>query len=190
MAKRRKRLFPKKYLSENIPVPRIDHAKAAAYNLQRSKATVGPRGDTEHKLDNSFLHEVPESRRAIFYKNGKRYYAPSERYNTLEKKHQLTVVEQLKENKDLFGLYRIWQSGFRNQGVTEFNKMYLDRSENYSLMLFFAGDKYLFVQEVLEKNIRRISRVYQVREDMYSEAIKRKDKFEIAWITSEPINKS
>src|SRR5258705_9869120 len=62
MAKRRaKRLFPKSFSSTSVKTSRLDSFKAAAYNSQRSKVTSGSRGDTEHKLGNSFMQDIPET---------------------------------------------------------------------------------------------------------------------------------
>lgn len=195
--KRAKRLFPKRLSATYIHTGRIDHNKASAYNAQRSKATAGPRSSSLHKPDNSFMQEVPETRNLSTHdpdlldgntgerlgpKNWKRAKKhqpmwPSERKKALDAQDQLMVVE----GKNLFELYRVWQ-GDRKQGIVKYNPMYLEKiGTTFTLMLFFQGNEFLFVQEF--KEIRRISRTYQGRD----EAMQRYNNNNISWIVEEKI---
>jgi len=177
--RRRKRLFPKYMSASYIHTGRIDHSKAAAYNEQRSKATEGPRSNSLHKLNNSFTQELPETKRPRVWNPKKKawVYQPTERTITLEKKHELLVLE----GKDLFGLYRVWQTQ-RNQGVSEYHCMILKKiGTEFKLMLFFSGNEFLFVQEY--QTTRMISRTYTGRDV----AMWHKNNNKISWIVTEAI---
>jgi len=179
MSKRRrpKRLFPAKYSASHIPTPRIDHNKAAAYNLQRSKATTGQGPNTEPRLDNNFMEDVPRTRGLSTYDFSKEVWVRSETGKTKDRKHELMIVE----GKDLFGLYRIWQSQMRSQGVSEYFCMAIKKTEGYVLNLFFSGNEYLFVKET--RGIRSISMTYIGR----NEAMERYYSNRIVWRLAEPI---
>lgn len=177
-----KRLFPAKYSASMTKTPRFDAPKAAAYNSQRSKATVGSGGSTEHNANSSFMKERVTH---TFIKYGKKYHAPDDggwmKYNYNGTKHNIVRVD------NLLSLYRTWQ-GQRRQGVCEYHCCILkeNKEKEYKLMLFFSGTEYLFVQEAGER--RWISKTYITTQDLRSEAFK-KTVGEIAWIHSEDIAK-
>lgn len=189
MARRKmpKRLFPKNMSASSVRTPRIDSSKAAAYNSQRSPATVGSRNDIEHKPNNSFTQSLPPTH---FTHYGEKRYNPddgtwnmSERGKVFERKHNMLVVE----GKGLFGLYRVWQSGMRNQGVTEYYCLTLkeNKEEKISFKLFFSGSEYLYVWE--SEGTRRISKTYIRSHDMRKEAIQRLENNKVAWPHKEDI---
>jgi len=175
-----KRLFPAKYSASMTRTPRFDAPKAAAYNSQRSKATVGSRGNTEHNAHSSFMQERNEQ---PFLKYGKKYFAPDDggwmKYDYNGARHSLMRVD------NLLSLYRVWQ-GKRRQGVCEYHCCILkeNKEKQYKLMLFFSGMEYLFVQEAGER--RWISITYTTTKDLRSDAFK-KGVGEIAWIHTENI---
>jgi hypothetical protein len=199
MGKRRrsKRLFPKNMQANFIPVPRVDPNKAAAYNAQRSKATSGPSNDVEHKPDNSFMEDVPKTvsrivvwqhHRTMDPKTGKKrhipgWYDPVAKSFPIVDSHNLMVVKGKKEERDTQFFYRVWQAE-RGQGIQEFHCRVMEARDNYKFMLFHSGDDYFFVQEVLFKNVRRISVMYKG----LSGAAARKDSMNINWIVVERIN--
>lgn len=157
MSKRRKRLFPKRFSASVVNTPRIDSNKAAAYNAQRSKATVGPRHDTEHKLGGSWNQEVPETRHRRVWDRNKRVWMtmPTYKLEVEKTRDELVVIEKA----GLITLYKIWQDQMRDQGVSEYHCRVLERiGDSFKVMLFFSGDKFLFVQEY--KNVRRYSKEY------------------------------
>src|SRR5258706_3896274 len=96
-----KRLTPKKYAGEYVSTPRLDHNMAAAYNMQRSKATVGPREDSEPKLENNFTQEVPET-----VKSGYGYIL-SER--AAAQRTRQIILDY--EKRELLSLYVDWING-------------------------------------------------------------------------------
>lgn len=156
MSKRkRKRLFPKQYSASYVKTTRIDHNKAAAYNSQRSKATLGVGEGTEPKLDNNFMTEVPRTRRLSTFDDEAQRWVRSERGITQDRKHDVIAIEE----HGLLMAYRLWQ-GKRHQGVAEFLTQVLTKREGYEVKLLFSGNEYLFIQEALTYNVRMVSRVY------------------------------
>lgn len=184
MSKRPRKRIPANMRASFIPTSRIDPNKAAAYNAQRTKAILGSGPDTEHNPNSGFMQEVPKT----FTKYSKQYYMPddggyfkSQKGLTVQRREELKIVE----HQGLFGLYRVWQSESKKQGVSQYLCRVLDESPGYWFRLFFSGDEYLFVQESLEQNTRRISRTYQG----LSTAIARKRENKIAWIVTEALYK-
>lgn len=181
-----KRLFPKKFSASSVSVPRIDHNKAAAYNLQRSKATIGPRSDASHKPNNSFTQPVPATKSLsrkdhdlVDGKTGKPgVMVRSERGHTVDKKHELIKME----GKNILELFRVWQ-GDRHQGVSLFLRTDVEKiGDNFCLYLLFTGNEYLFIQEY--KTTRMISRIYHGRS---SAEYYKKHQEEISWRITETI---
>lgn len=187
-----KRLFPAKYSASMTKTPRFDAPKAAVYNSQRSKATVGGGGNTEHNFNSNFLKEEPRTRSPhVHWRKWRKYRfedvnadaAFTPRGQAIIDMKQLMAVE----TKDLFSLYRVWQ-GKRRQGVCEYHCCILkeNKEKEYKLMLFFSGTEYLFVQEAGER--RWISKTYITTRDLRSEAFT-KSVGEIAWVHTEDIAK-
>ena len=186
MSKRkRKRLFPRHMSAHYISTSRIDPNKASAYNAQRTRATRGSRGDTEHDPNSGFMQELPPE---PFTRYGKKYYKPddggyfkSQRGLVLERKHELLILE----SKDLFGLYRVWQNGRYKQGVSTFYCQYLEgnRNTDRKIMLFFCVNDCLIISEY--DGHRSISKTYQGRDKILS----RYKNNNIAWVVwREPIS--
>jgi hypothetical protein len=175
-----KRLFPAKYSASMTRTPRFDAPKAAVYNKQRSKATSGSGGNTEHNFNSSFMKE---RKTHVFTRYGKKYYSPDDggwmKYNYNGAKRELIQVD------NLLSMYRVWQ-GRRRQGVSEYHCCVLkeNKEKQYCLMLFFSGTEYLFVQEARER--RWISTTYTTTKDLRSDAFK-KPVGEINWIHTENI---
>lgn len=177
-----KRLFPAKYSASMTKTPRFDATKAAAYNSQRSKATVGSGGNTEHNTNSSFMQERITHK---FIKYGKEYHAPDDggwmKFDYNGARHTLVRVD------NLLTLYRAWQ-GQRRQGVSEFQCCILkeNKEKGYKLMLLFCGTEYMFIQETAVR--RWISKTYVTTQDLRSEAFS-KSVGEISWIHTEDIAK-
>lgn len=207
MGKRRpKRLFPKNMQATSVRVPRVDANKAAAYNAQRTKATQGPRSNSEHIPDNSFTQPIPETKksRAIApwwevmdldeKKNERRrlkdtpkvkQFQGPPRDKVVADKHGLMVVDTRHEMKDTVFFYRVWQSKDK-QGVQEYFRRVLDETPGqYCLSLFFSAGEYFFVQEVFFKNTRRISAMYTDMSTYHSKV----RTMEINWVKVERIIK-
>lgn len=202
MSKRKsKRLFPKHMQASAVRTSRIDHNKAAAYNAQRSKAVTGVRGDTEMKLDNNFMEEIPRTRSLSTHDpelfDGKTglpikfsksnlpgKHRPgwrSERGKVVDTLHKVWEVER----KDVWGLYKVWQGQMSKQGVSEYFCRKLEIREGYRLLLFFSGAEFIFIQEVSYRNTRRYSKIYSdLREatDIYSQGVAA-----ISWHHEEPL---
>lgn len=194
--RKRKRLFPKHLAASTVKVSRIDPNKIAAYASQRSKATVGPRDNVEHKLDNSFMQDIPITQRlhtrvlistderTVDLKTGKKKHQPvwaklSPRAHSLDRRDDLQWVA----DKGLIALYRLWR-GDKIQGVSQFFVRILkEKEDGYKLMLFFSGDDYLFIQEVPCEDIRRVSKTYH---DVSTAEARRKS-WDIAWIHIEKL---
>lgn len=171
--RRRKRLFPKHLSASAVRVSRLDANKAAAYNSQRSRATLGSRGNIEHDPESSFMHEIPRTKSLSLHDpdlvdgatgmkvDTKRKHKPewrSERGKVVDAKHELLVREQ----RGLYEAYVVWESAF-HQGVMHFQRMALKRiGDNFVLWLLFAGNTFMFVQEC--EDTRRISWTYEGRE--------------------------
>jgi len=172
MAKRRhKRLFPKSFSSTSVRTSRLDSFKAAAYNMQRSKVTTGSRGNTEHKLGNSFTQDIPETIQPRF--------RITEKSKTIETRNELLIVE----SSSLFTLYRVWQ-GQNHQGVDAFYCTVLEKHGQYSCTLFFSGNEYIIVLE--NGDIRMISSTYHSREEI----LQRKNQNKLSWVLTESISQS
>ena len=159
MFKKPKRLFPKKYSAEHIPTPRIDHNVAAAYNSQRSRATTGSRGNTEHDPNNNFLSDVPRTRSLSLWSEGE-VIGRSERGKVVDTKHELIV----REGKNLFELYLV-DPNDSHHGQKLFQRMIIEKSGHYKLFLLFNGNTFMFIQETL--TTRRISRLYEGRDTAF-----------------------
>ena len=184
MAKRNKRLFPKAYSSSSVRTSRLDTNAATAYNSQRSGATTGSRGNTEHKLGNSFTQDIPETRHPRYWHptRNKWYYLPtSPKIDAINTRNEVMIVEKA----NLFSLYRIWQ-GKRGQGVDQFYCTVLEKHVYYKCMLFFSGNEYIIVLENKSTNVRMISATYHNR----AEILQRKKENRLIWIITESISQS
>ena len=169
---RHKRLFPKKYSASYVKTSRIDGIKAAAYNAQRSKATVGLRADAEHKLDSNFMESVPMTgpltRFERKFVNGttgedlslheQKQWQRSQKGRTVDKKHELLIVEQMRKEGRYLTFCKVWQSKYK-QGVDEYICQTLIKNKKFSIKLYFCGLEALFVQE--DEEIRFISKTYK-----------------------------
>lgn len=127
-----KRLFPRMYQSTYVRTSRIDPNVASSYNAQRSMATTGSRGNTEHKLDNNFMEEVPKHRK-----------------RTEVSAHEREVREA--GNMNIFELYRKKQT-------TKYFQVTIEEIGEFKLILLSSGQENMFVQEY--QNVRRLSRIY------------------------------
>ena len=184
MARRSKRLFPKAFSSTSVKTSRLDANAAAAYNSQRSAATIGSRGNTEHKLGNSFTQDIPETHHPRWWHptRNKWYYLPlSPKIETIKTRNEVMIVE----NSNLFSLYRVWQ-GQRGQGVDQFYCTVLEQHAYYKCMLFFSGNEYIIVLENESSNTRMISDTYRDRADI----LQRKKENRLRWIITESISLS
>lgn len=86
-------------------------------------------------------------------------------------------------DKGLVALYKLWVED-RAQGVSQFFVRVLkQKADGYKFSLFFSGDEYLFIQEVPEDNVRRVSKTYR----NVSEAESRRKAWDIVWIHSEQL---
>ena len=155
---RHKRLFPKQYSASYVKTSRIDGIKAAAYNAQRSKATVGLRTDAEHKLDSNFMTAVPSTRSLNTYDWDRDRFVRSERGLVVDKKHELLIVEQMRKEGRYLTFCRVWQSKYK-QGVDEYICQTLIENKKFSIKVFFCGLEAIFVQE--DEEIRFISKTYK-----------------------------
>lgn len=183
MSKRRrmKRLFPKKFASDYIKAPRIDHNKAAAYSAQRSKATFGSKNDVQHKPDSNFMSAVPRTKSLSTYDPDWNEWVRSQRGEVVDAKHELLRITHAKEQKRSLVYMKVWQ-GQRHQGVLEYHRKVMEESDGYSIVMFFSGTEVLFVMEIGNK--RWISCTYAGLEV----ALRQYKTNNISWITTEPIS--
>ncbi len=144
-----KRLFPKKYAGEYVNLPRIDHNVASKYNMQRSKATVGPRNDSEHKLDSNFLEPVPDTKRLSTYDHDLEEWVRSERGKVVDRKNELIIHEK----KTLYELY----TENKGQGVFKSN-WYSATRLGKAMWLLRRGNEYMFVLKT--NTVEMISHIY------------------------------
>ena len=174
--KRMKRLFPRQYSAAYVKTSRIDPMKSAAYNAMRSRATIGSGDGVLPNLDNNFMSEVPRTRSLSTYDNEARVWVRSVRGVTVDRKHQVLEVQA----QGLIKMFQLWV-GSRGSGLKEFFSRTVEEYPGYKLELLFSGNEFMYVSTVSAKNIRRISRIYNGRE----EAMAHRER--IAWIIEEPL---
>ncbi len=205
MAKRgMKRLHPARYSATYVSTPRIDANKAAAYNKQRSKATLGGRYDTQPNPDNNFMQEVPrtislttvdwelvdgntgeklnrrEKKRVIITRRDK-----SKRKEVVDRKAEIIAMEEHRKRGTFLLFYKVWE-GWNRQGVQEFHVQTLkeNKEKGFSQRLYFCGNEAIIVQE--SKSGRFISKVYIGRDT----ALEHYNNNKIQWIKREVSNSS
>lgn len=160
-----KRLTPKRYAGEYVSTPRLDHNMAAAYNMQRSKATVGPREDSEPKLENNFTKEVPLTRTDYGYIFSERAAAQRTRQVIMDY-----------EKRDLFSLYLDWNKGHGKHKPNWF--FVVDLDDDY--FIIFRGNEAIIVY--LGTQGQYISVTYEGN----MAAVRAKCNGTVAWRTIEP----
>lgn len=176
--KRNKRLFPRRMASDYINTNRgIDTNKTQSYdflnNRSRVRSTKGRRGETEPVLGNTFTKEVPETvSKQQFFDEDVNAWRPTPRRAAMIK-----AINQTKKGELLLAIYAVW-AGQRHHGIVEFQHKYIREWEDYKLILYFAGEEFIFVQETKDK--RWISRTYA----SYLEAMRMYNTKRIVWVIS------